>query len=72
MSLHQLIGDSVRVVLTAHDEIVFQCPTGQVEQVEKHVVAIMLTAANKILKSLNGQIECDIESGVGDTWAAKP
>lgn len=66
------IDQKVGVVLTAHDEIVFKCPTNQVEQVEKQVTALMESVANKILQQLNPQIECHVESGVGNNWAAKP
>nr|AYC64085.1 hypothetical protein [Johnson-sea-linkia profunda] len=65
------IKEDVTVVLTAHDEIVFQCATSQVEQVEKQVVALMMAAANKILKPLDPEIEVEVESGVGDSWAAQ-
>ena len=68
----QLIASKLKVVLTAHDEIVFQCPTDQVEQAEKQVTAIMLSAAHKILQPLEPRIECDVESGVGGSWGAKP
>ena len=67
-----LLDQKVGVVLTAHDEIVFKCPTNHVEQVEKQVTALMVSAGNKILQQLNPQIECHVESGVGNNWAAKP
>ena len=62
------VQKDVTVVLTAHDEIVFQCLSAHSEEVEQQVKTIMLAAAHAVLK----EIQCDVEIGVGDSWAAKP
>ena len=60
------IDNNILIVLTAHDEIVFQCPQRLSQKVQKQVISLLVTAA------LEPQIECKVESGVGDSWAAKP
>lgn len=67
-----LIDKNILIVLTAHDEIVFQCPQRLSPKVQNQVISILVTAANKILQPLEPQIECEVESGVGHSWSAQP
>ena len=67
-----LIDKNILIVLTAHDEIVFQCPQRLSPKVQNQVIAILVTAANKLLQPLEPQIEVEVECGVGDSWADKP
>nr|AYC64022.1 hypothetical protein [Halimeda micronesica] len=62
----------VFIVLTAHDEIVFQCPKPKTEQTKQQVNQLLLETANTILQPLEPTIKCEVEIGVGDSWAAKP
>ena len=66
------IGTATILMGVTHDEIVFQCPQRLSQKVQKQVISILVTAANKLLQPLEPQIECEVESGVGDSWAAKP
>lgn len=66
------IDADVFIVLTAHDEIVFQCPKNKTETTKQKVNQLLLETANTILQSQQSKIKCGVDIGVGDSWAAKP
>nr|BBN51388.1 DNA polymerase I [Halimeda borneensis] len=67
-----LFCEDILVILTAHDEIVFQCPQEKTEITKQQVQLILLEAAHKILKPIQPLISCGVEIGVGQSWADKP
>lgn len=66
------ISQNIKVVLTAHDEIVFECDdTADIEKTRSQVVLIMEVAGNLILQELVSGVSVEVESSIGKCWADK-
>ncbi len=59
-------GLSARMLLQVHDELLFECPTGEVEETSALVRRVMEEAARPAV-ALSVPLVAD--AGVGDTWA---
>ena len=64
-----------RVVLTAHDEVVYECPASQADYVQSVISSVMVAVATSTLSliSHNSPIPpVHVDLGVGRSWADKP
>nr|YP_009306361.1 hypothetical protein [Caulerpa cliftonii]AOP19265.1 hypothetical protein [Caulerpa cliftonii] len=60
------------LLITAHDEIVVQCPSKNAVETDKPLHTLLTSIGNSILQSaIDRPIHIKVESGVGDTWAEK-
>jgi len=59
--------DQVRMLLTVHDELVFELPEGQVEAATLVIRDVMATAAAPLVKL---DVPLDVEIGTGKSWGA--
>ncbi|MFY2490476.1 DNA polymerase [Escherichia coli] len=72
LKTQKVVSENVFITLTAHDEIVFRCPICIIEETQDIVQKILIAAANNILQPLQPKIKCEVEIGVGNSWADKP
>jgi DNA polymerase family A len=53
------------LLIPIHDELVFEVPENEIDEVRRMVVVTMTRAANKVL---GDEIPIDLESAIGKTW----
>ena len=58
---------AVRMLLTVHDELVFELPEGQVEAASAVIRAVMANAAGPLVTL---DVPLDVEIGTGKSWGA--
>ena len=58
---------AVRMLLTVHDELVFELPEGQVEAASAVIRAVMANAASPLVTL---DVPLDVEIGTGKSWGA--
>lgn len=54
------------MLIPVHDELVFEVPTTEIEEVRRIVVDTMTQAANTVL---GGMVSVEVEAVVGETWS---
>ena len=60
------------IVLTAHDEIIFECKSADAQKVVKIGSDVMIAAAQQVLKPLLENAPIGVDSGIGNSWQEKP
>lgn len=65
-------GIDAQIVLSAHDEIVVECPQEMAPHVEKIMIQIMIRTAQEILGPLSPNAPVEVDTGIGQSWADKP
>lgn len=68
----KVVHQDIFIRILAQDEVVFSCPVSMIEETQSRVKNILLAAANNILQPLQPKIKCEVEIGVGNSWADKP
>ena len=61
-----------RIVLTAHDEILVECPADIAPQIVQLVEDIMVVAAQKITEPILPNAPLEVDTAIGNSWADKP
>lgn len=68
----QTLKLDAHIVLSAHDEIVVECPPSEVGQIQNLLQKTMVGAAQFILAPLSQDAPVKVDIGVGQSWADKP
>jgi hypothetical protein len=53
------------MLIPVHDEVVFEVPANEIDEVQRRVVETMTRAAEEVL---GGQIPVEVETAVGESW----